>query len=302
MPIETNPFSKNFLEVLQHSKTYKVNNATNNLELFTCQINANKFNYSQMVESLLEAVAYFSISRKKLSEYQSSPMKLSQRAREKFKNYKKNKGELGEFLLFCFLEGHLGAPKVLSKLELKTATNMYVNGSDGIHFLRLPNGDYQLIFGESKVYADLTDGLRDAFHSVRDFINETSGSGEKSGINYEKHLISSNIFNETWSPEEEAFIEGLIYPSTDNSFNVDDAFGIFIGFEINITDEQKKLSNSEFRVAINKQINDIVTKKIKNIEKYISENELFGYTFHVYTMPFTDIDKTREIILENLIK
>lgn len=302
MPIETNPFSKSFLEVLQHSKTYKVNNGSNNLELFMCQINANKFNYSQMIESLLEAVAYFSISRKKLSEYQSSPMKLSQRAREKFKNYKRNKGELGEFLLFCFLEGHLGAPKVLSKLELKTATNMYVNGSDGVHFLRLPNGDFQLIFGESKVYADLTDGLRDAFHSVHDFINETSVSGEKSGINYEKHLISSNLFNETWTPEEEAFIEDLIYPKTDKSFNVDDAFGIFIGFEINITEEQKKLPNHEFRVAINEQINDIVTKKMQNIETYISDNELFGYTFHVYIMPFTDIDETREMILENLIK
>lgn len=302
MPIETNPFSKSFLEVLEHSKTYKVNNDSNNLELFTCQINANKFNYSQMIESLLEAVAYFSISRKKLSEYQSSPMKLSQRARERFKDYKKNKGELGEFLLFCFLEGHLGAPKVLSKLELKTATNMYVNGSDGVHFLRLPNGDYQLIFGESKVYADLTDGLRDAFHSVHDFINETSGSGEKSGINYEKHLISSNLFNETWTPEEETFIEDLIYPKTDKNFNVDDAFGIFIGFEINITDEQKKLPNHEFRAAINEQINDIVSKKIKNIETYISDNELFGYTFHVYIMPFTDIDVTREMILENLIK
>lgn len=302
MSLETNPFSKSFLEVIEHSKTYKVNNGSNNLELFTCQLNANNFNYSQMIESLLEAVAYFSISRKKLSEYQSSPMKLSQRAREKFKDYKKNKGELGEFLLFCFLEGHLGAPKVLSKLELKTATNMYVNGSDGVHFLRLPNNDYQLIFGESKVYADLTDGLRDAFNSVHDFINETSGSGDKSGINYEKHLISSNLFNETWTPEEEAFIEDLIYPKTDTNFNVDDAFGIFIGFEINITDDQKKLPNHEFRKFLNEQINDIVSRKIGNIESYISNNDLFGYTFHLYTMPFTNIDETREMILENLIK
>lgn len=302
MPIKTNPLSKNFLDVLQHSRTYKVNNESNNLELFTCPINANKFNYSQMIESLLEAVAHFSISRKMLSEYQGSPMTLSQRAREKFKNYKKNKGELGEFLLYCFLEGHLNAPKVLSKLELKTATNMYVNGSDGVHFLKLPNGDYQLIFGESKVYANLTNGLRDAFHSIHDFINETSSSGEKSGISYEKHLISSNLFNETWTPEEEEFIEDLIYPKTNKKFNVDDAFGIFVGFEILITDEQKKLPNRAFREVVDKQINDLVIKKLKNIETYIAENGLLGYTFYIYAMPFTDIDTTREMILENLIK
>lgn len=291
------------LEVLKHSKTYKINNQQNNLELFICPINANQFDYARMVESLIESVADFSISRKTKEKYQSSPMTLSQKAREKFRNYKENKGELGEFLLFCFLEGHLNAPKILSKLELKTSTNMYVNGSDGIHFLKLPSGNYQLIFGESKLYDDLTTGLRDAFQSINDFVKEENQKGEgKSGITYEKSLLSASVFKETWSTEEEKFIEQLIYPTNDSSFEVDDAFGIFVGFEVMLNADQRKLPNDKFRTVIEEHINEVVTKKIANIENYIEEHGLFGYNFYVYTMPFLDIELSRMKILENLIK
>lgn len=291
------------LEVLKHSKTYKINNQQNNLELFICPINANQFDYARMVESLIESVADFSISRKTKEKYQSSPMTLSQKAREKFRNYKENKGELGEFLLFCFLEGHLNAPKILSKLELKTSTNMYVNGSDGIHFLKLPSGNYQLIFGESKLYDDLTTGLRDAFQSINDFVKEENQKGEgKSGITYEKSLLSASVFKETWTTEEEKFIEQLIYPTNDSSFEVDDAFGIFVGFEVMLNADQRKLPNDKFRTVIEEHINEVVTKKIANIENYIEEHGLFGYNFYVYTMPFLDIELSRMKILENLIK
>lgn len=301
--LDTSPFSKKILDVLKHSKSYKINSDQNTLELFTCPINANKFNYSSMVDSLLESVADFSISRKTKEKYQSSPMTLSQKAREKFRDYKENKGELGEFLLFCFLEGHLNAPKILSKLELKTSTSMYVNGSDGIHFLRLPSGNYQLIFGESKLYEDLTTGLRDAFQSINDFLREENQKGEeKSGISYEKSLLSANVFKEAWTIEEEKFIEQLIYPTNGNSFQVDDAFGIFVGFEINLNDKQRRLPNDEFRTMIDDHINQIVEKKITNIENYIEQHELFGYNFYVYIMPFIDIDLSRTRILESLIK
>ena len=60
-----------------------------------------------------------------------------------------------KLLLFCFLESQLKAPKILSKLELKTTSGLYVNGADGVHFLKLEDGNYQLIFGESKMYVDI---------------------------------------------------------------------------------------------------------------------------------------------------
>ena len=126
----------------------------------------------------------YAISRKVKKQYSNRPGSLSKKARTKFKEYSKNDGEL---LLFCFLESQLKAPKILSKLELKTTSGLYVNGADGVHFLKLEDGNYQLIFGESKMYVDIKKAFDNALKSLYEFKNEINGNGEsKSGINYEK--------------------------------------------------------------------------------------------------------------------
>lgn len=183
------------------------------------------------------------------------PGTLSRKAREKFLDYLRNKGELGELLLYCFLETHLNAPKILSKLELKTSTGHYVNGADGVHFLQLDNGNYQLIFGESKTIRSLTAALTDAFKSIYEFKNCINSKGDKkSGLPYEKSLVSDNLEKEEFSEEEVNFIRSVIVPKRDNNFEVDDAFGIFIGYEIVINAEDKRLSNSDFRLKVKEQI------------------------------------------------
>jgi hypothetical protein len=164
----------------------------------------------------------------------------------------KNKGELGELLLYCFLESHLKAPKILTKLELKTSTSIYVNGADGVHYLKLTDGSYQLIFGESKTISDLTSSISESFKSIYEFKNEINTKGNtKSGLRYEKSLISDHLEKKTFSEEEKEFIQKIIFPVRANTFEVDDAFGIFIGYEIKVTNEMKKLSQSDFRINKN---------------------------------------------------
>lgn len=185
----------------------------NKLNLFILKINSNEFDYDLLVDMLLEPVIDYSISRQVKEKYKNKPMTLSRKAREKFVEYTRNNGELGELLLFCFLETHLGAPKILTKLELKTSTSHYVNGADGVHFLKLADGNYQLIFGESKTYHDIDRAIADAFKSISNFKNGVNDKGNhKSGIQYEKSLISDNLFKETFSEEEREFLESLIYP------------------------------------------------------------------------------------------
>lgn len=179
----------------------------NKLNLFVLKINSNEFDYDLLVDMLLDPVIDYSISRQVKEKYKNRPATLSKKAREKFVEYARNNGELGELLLFCFLETHLGAPKILTKLELKTSTSHYVNGADGVHFLKLPDGNYQLIFGESKTYQDIDGAIRDAFKSIYNFKNGINDKGnQKSGIQYEKSLISDNLFKEAFSDEERDFL------------------------------------------------------------------------------------------------
>ena len=142
------------------------------LYLYALKMNANEFNYCNLESSLVDPVIDYALSREIKKKYEGKSGTLSKKAREKFKESNKNDGELGELLLYCFLESHLKAPKILSKLELKTSTSLYVNGADGVHFLKLDDGNYQLIFGESKMYKEIGDAFDNALKSIYEFKND----------------------------------------------------------------------------------------------------------------------------------
>lgn len=181
---------------------------------------------------------------------------------------------------------------------------MHVHGSDGIHYIKVAENKYQLLFGESKLYKDLTSGFRDAFKSVHDFKYEENGMGDKkSGIAFEKSLISANMESETFSENEKTFLRSLLYPTShDEAPEVDDAFGIFIGFEISDCSEQKEtMSNSDFRDFIYKEVLDQVSNKKEQIQKYINKNKLQGHAFYIYILPFGKIDEDKAMMLKELV-
>lgn len=276
------------------------NNPKTKLNLFVHNINANEFDYETLKGRLVDPLIDFALSRKTQEKLKDKPGKLSKDAREKFvKNM--NTGELGEFLLYCFLETHLHAPKILSKLELKTSTSLYVNGSDGIHFLKLDNGNYQIIFGESKTIQSLATAITEALQSIYEFKKEVNSKGnEKSGLPYEKTLISEHLENETFSKEEKEFIESLIYPDANSSYHVDDAFGVFIGYEISITDDERKLDNTEFRNLIHTRIKQEIESQYEHIAKKINDLKLDGHNFYLYILPFTNLDEARKEIIKDI--
>jgi hypothetical protein len=293
-----------FLNSFEHLGAHFLDqHGKNKLDLFILKINANDFDYVSLKNNLIDPMIDFSLSRKVRKRYAGKPGTLSTKAREKFVEYINNKGELGELLLYCFLETHLKAPKILSKLELKTSTSHYVNGADGVHFLKLDDGNYQLIFGESKTIAGLTAALSDAFKSIFEFKNcINSKESKKSGLPYEKGLISDHLEKETFSYEERQFIETVIYPSRNSDFEVDDAFGIFVGYEISVRQEDKRLSNKDFREKIKNQIKMEVEASYNHVLKKIEAYKLYGHNFYIYILPFTDLDKTRSLIQQDISK
>lgn len=291
-----------FLDSFDHLGSHALDeNFKNKLEFFVLKVNANEFDYTSLKRNLIDPMIDFSLSRKVREKYSGKPGTLSAKAREKFVEYIKNKGELGELLLYCFLETHLKAPKLLSKLELKTSTSHYVNGSDGVHFLKQSDESYQLIFGESKTIAGLTAAITDAFKSIYEFKNCVNSKGsKKSGLPYEKSLISDHLEKETFSSDQRDFIERIIYPSRESSFDVDDAFGIFVGYETSVCDEYKNLSNKDFRERIKSQVDKEVRASFSHIINKIDEFKLNGHNFYIYILPFTDLDKNRKILQKGI--
>lgn len=305
--MKLSPNSKNAIEQFKHIKCLSIskNPDDGSLDLFLLPINGRNFDYNCVSENLIESVADYALSWENKEKYKDKAMTLSRKAREKFKDYEKNTGELGELLLFCFLEGHLGAPKILTKLELKTSSELYVNGSDGVHLKKVSNQRYHLIFGESKTYKDLSSAFEKAFQSISEFKNELNSKGEsKSGIAFEKGLISRNIEHIVFDDEDEEILNLLLYPENraNPKIKLDDAFSIFVGYEIDISKEQEECTNDEFPKKIEEKIISQIQKYKDKINDLIKKYKLLGYTFYIFMMPFTDIDESRKKILKRVLE
>ena len=108
---------------------------------------------------------------------------LTDQARNLFisaKKSQKTSGEPGEVILFMLLEAIIRAPQIACKMFLKTSENMPVHGSDSIHLtMGDTKGSVRLIWGESKLYGELSDALDAVCGSLRDFLDDKSGRSSR---------------------------------------------------------------------------------------------------------------------------
>lgn len=293
--IETN-VKDSFLDLFYHDLKELELNKSNKLNVFTLKVRNNAFAYNELVELLSNHLYHFALSRTEVQklidarEYTT----LVSKAQGKLRRHSSNEGELGEILLYCFLESHLNAPKILTKLEIKTAKNDYVKGADGIHLLKMSDSDYQLIFGESKLNSDLKKGIYEAFSSISTLLREDK-------IEFEIGLINSQLIKETSNSAQYEFLKNVIIPSArEDKINTDYSFGIFLGFDIGISEEASKMSNAEFRTHIRSIVKQEVTSILSSINFQIDKSEFSGYDFYIYVVPFSNLAEKRKEIIQEL--
>lgn len=297
MPLRTD-VQNNFLNLFSKVIENEPLENGNTLNLFALKISNNSFSYENLTEELGNILTTYALSRSTYDELctQKKYTSLVVKAKEKLRKAESNDGELGEILLYCMLESHLKAPKLLTKLELKTAVNNYVNGADGVHLLKIDDSTYQFIFGESKLDANLQSGIYEAFKSINTLLKD-----DLNKLRYEISLVNSNILKETADEESTAILKKLLIPTeNDEDLNIDHSFGIFLGFDVKVTDEEKKMSNSDFRTLMNSKVEKAVRDVLPTINNQIKKNEFVGYSFYIYIIPFSDLDSIRKKIIEKL--
>lgn len=282
---------------LQHDEKLNLLN-NNQLNCFALDISNNKFSYVELFDLLKENLGSYVLSRK---EYSENPERAISKAIDKMRKITSDKdlgagGELGEMLLYVFLEHYLKAPKILSKVELKTTPNQYVFNSDGVHFYQFEQDNckyYQLVIGESKLKGNLKNAVDEAFTSI-----VSSKLGQQNDID----LVNSQILKETFSLESASKLKELIIPNAteDDKNNVfkSKAFGIFIGSNFKVD------QNLPFKEQKDKMKLDL-TKQTKHLARYINDNikthNLSGYSFYIYYLPFNDAMKDRKEIIKQLM-
>lgn len=290
-----NGFDSVFTEVKSSRKLNLKNN--NCLRFFHFDISNNAFTYAGLHKYLQRNIGRYVFSRATIDSLikDGDSDAIGLKAIELLRTAKNSNdpgagGELGEILLYLLLEQKLHAPKLLSKVELKTSKNQYIFGSDGVHLLSLDNVQFQLVLGESKIKKDLNLAVDAAFCSISNVAEDSTN---------EIRLINKNILSESFSEDETQFIQSLIVPQKRNQdLSLDKAFGIFLGYTLDIDSSQ--YSNQEFRQAVSQKIKEEAESIADLIEKEIVQKKLHDYSFYFFMIPFNDAQKDRAAIINKL--
>lgn len=191
------------LQVPDELKHTEINNIKIENKFFYPALAANaQPNINNFLTMLNGSIRRFSLSAKELEEHRKYTAEgddiraeeIVSRGRNRFVKYAKDAakraGEIGELTLFIILEAYLEAPKIASKMRLKTNDNMHVHGADALHATLEDNEILTIILGESKFYQQVSEARRKAVESIRECISDYLK------IDKEIEIIEANIDSE----------------------------------------------------------------------------------------------------------
>ena len=224
------------------------------------------------------------IEKKLFIKNDKAPEELFKKAIRKISKHTAQ-GELGELLLFTLLEVYFGAPKILSKISLKTARRVAVFGADAVH-AQYVDGSLRLYLGESKLHKTFTKAASSAADSISGFLKKYCD---------EFDLIDSYInFPEMDTKSRDELIN-LLNPFSENNENVPDILHApcFIGFvePTVFNDDEVNYKRQYIEVAKN-HIGDFYTK-LQNKKIDINKTALL-------LLPFSSLDNLVEEFISHM--
>lgn len=144
----------------------------------------------QLAGAMASATLDFCIPRSKIeraqAEYEKTKstaaiVNLHEQARSLFVK-SESSGEGGELLLFILMEQVLQRPQLISKMALKTNSQVHVHGSDGIHASLADDGVLDIYWGESKLYKSSSEAFRDCFESIAPYLRPDGDDRRKQDL------------------------------------------------------------------------------------------------------------------------
>lgn len=212
---------------------------------------------------------------------------------------RRNSGEPGELLLFLLLERLMGAPKIASKMSLKTSRNMPVHGCDAVH-ARLRPGDeveVELLWGESKIHASLPDAIRDAVGSVSEM--QPGSSIREDDI----FVIREHIDDEVMDDDLRELLLTLLDPyerETRAGPVLFDRTACFVGFNSRSFEQLRSTDTEAFRNAF---LDDYALRVRRACESFADRAkalELGHLDYTLLLLPLDSVAQFRRVFFERL--
>jgi hypothetical protein len=262
-------------------------------------------NTESFIHLLDGSIRRFSLSARELQQHRKYVLEgddiqaslIDSRGRDRFVKYAseaaKRSGEIGELTLFVLLEAFLSAPKIASKMKLKTSNEMHVHGADAVHATLNNDNLLTLILGESKFRQDRSTGLNDAIESVSNFVSSYLK------VDKEVELIEGNLDQEILDPILKTKLIKYFSKFTPESNQTTKTIAILLGYNrkslyknlSSISDTSERIKELERRYTLH------ATETVEEfVIKLISENNpQFTRVKFIYALlPFDDLNNIKE--------
>jgi hypothetical protein len=262
-------------------------------------------NTENFIALLNGSIRRFSLSAKELQKHRQFVLEgndiqaslIDNLGRDRFVKYAseaaKRAGEIGELTLFVILEAFLSAPKIASKMKLKTSNEMHVHGADAVHATLNSDNLLTLILGESKFRGDRATGLNDAVESVSNFV------ASYLKVEKEVELIEGNLDQEILDPDLKIKLVKYFSKFTPESNQTAKTIAILLGYNRkSLYKNLTKFSDPKERIdELERRYTKHASKTVEEfIEKLTSENNpQFTKVKFIYALlPFDDLNNIKE--------
>ena len=294
--LEDAAFDGIFTEVFHSEKLGLIN--ADQLRLFQLNVVDNIFNFEALKHFLLLNIGQYIYSRARMKKYKDDNELtiVAYKAVELMRNRSNGDDswlgdELGDILLYVFLEQILGAPKLFSKFDVPT-NGQLVPGSSGVHLLQPDKSipSYQMVYGKSNITGDPRDAINAAFVTLEAIKNDSSR---------EMRLVDSTAFDKEFPPDVAEYLKNIIIPSNNTSIKRDTAFGVFLGYSLGLDGD--KYQSEQFRTELERKMQLDIKNHVSYIADKIKAAKMERYSFYFYFLPFNEASGEKRSIMNSLL-
>ena len=212
--------------------------------------------------------------------------RLANEAARLFTQTQINTGEGAELLLYTLLEKGLQIPQILSKMSLKTSTEMQYHGADGVHAKLLDNGDLAVYWGEAKLYESVAKAMTDCMDSIAPYLL---------GNAHEQDVFLIRHYADAGNAEVTARLLEYFNDKSVLSANVEMRGACLIGFA---HENYPKLPREE--VSVKAELDKAIIGWVKSMRNRLGNRSLTGHAVEVFFFPMPSIGEFRRAIKAEL--
>lgn len=212
--------------------------------------------------------------------------RLANEAARLFTQTQVKTGEGAELLLYALLEKGLQIPQVLSKMSLKTSTEMQYHGADGVHAKLLDNGDLAVYWGEAKLYESVAKAMTDCMDSIAPYL---------AGTAHEQDVFLIRHYVDTGNAEVTARLLEYFNDKSILSANVEMRGACLIGF---VHENYPSLPREE--ASVKAELDEVLNRWAKSTKTRLENRSLTKHAIEVFFFPMPSVEEFRKAIKAEL--